>query len=424
MNNKNQIYLYDTGLEKEALSVIAMDNNQYESMGLTALDFYDLVNKEIYLAMIKLRGNMDPINVATIYATVDNSQLGVQQIVEAIGVVDLINAQFVAKKLKEYRFMREAVNALKSQASPLKMLLEVAKKAETELNSEQIMNVGKDIIFYEDIIEERINQIKQNGSVGLITGFKQFENRFLPGDVVVLAARSSIGKSALALSLAVNVSGFGQNVLFFSAEMDKGSVLDRIAGQLTRIPVKQFSYPNNKNIFHLAKNEMETVCANLWLMDGDSLTSSKVVATTKRLVQNGLDVKLVVVDYLQYLSDAKDRGETDNNRVSKMMRTLKDLAKDVGCVVLVLSQVSREAAKGSDGMPELHHLRDSGSIEQDADTVIMLNRENKDDVVAQLRIAKARRDEADKWFELYFNVELQKYSDTPVSQNKRTIAQL
>lgn len=217
---------------------------------------------------------------------------------------------------------------------------------------------------------------------GLTTGFRDLDHVLTglpPGSLVVVAARPSMGKSSLALDIARNAAATqGKNVAFFSLEMSKQEIMDRIiagflgveAWRLKKGQLEPQDFSRMGTLFDQLKNHP------LYIDDDPDTTISNIRSKARRQqMEYGLD--LLVIDYLQ-LIETTDRasGENRTQQVSHVSRSLKNLARELGCPVVAVSQLSRSTENRNPPIPILSDLRDSGSIEQDADIVLMLYRES------------------------------------------------
>ena len=240
---------------------------------------------------------------------------------------------------------------------------------------------------------------------GISTGFIKLDEMtggLHPGELFVLAARPSMGKTALALNIAQHVAThpkIEKTVAVFSLEMSKESLLTRMVCAAARVDQQKFraGYLNADERRRLQVAASQLVKAPLFIDDTAGVTLMDIHAKLRRLeAEHGLG--LVVVDYLQLMSSSRRRSENRNQEVSEMSRGLKLLAKDLKVPMLVLSQLSRASeTRPGDHRPQLSDLRDSGSIEQDADLVGFIFREevykpDREDLrgMAELLLAKQR----------------------------------
>lgn len=214
---------------------------------------------------------------------------------------------------------------------------------------------------------------------GLNTGFLKLDdmtNGLHPGDLFILAARPSVGKTSLSLNIAHFVAHHGASVAFFSLEMSKESLLTRVICSTARVDSHRFrlGYLDQEARMRIQAAAAEIAGLPLWIDDKAPLTVMDVHARLRKIkAKHGLD--LAVVDYLQLMA-SPGRAETRNIELGEMTRTLKLMAKELGIPILVLSQLSRapELRRG-DHRPILSDLRESGNLEQDADVVAFIYRE-------------------------------------------------
>lgn len=267
--------------------------------------------------------------------------------------------------------------------------LKVSDQTETE-------NIGD--VMYKTVEKIYENSVNGNEITGLSTGFKKLDFK-LSGlqrsDLIILAARPSMGKTALAVNIAVhNALKENKSVLIFSLEMSKEQMALRMLQSEAMISAGKLKNGNIAEedwipIHHISK---ELSKSHIKICDKAGISLSELVNRARKEKLKG-DIDLIVIDYLQLMST--DRKENRQSEISEISRGLKQLAREMDCPVLCLSQLSRATETRFDKHPVLSDLRDSGSIEQDADVVLMLYRasyydEEKSDYQAELNIAKQR----------------------------------
>lgn len=293
---------------------------------------------------------------------------------------------------------------------------------------QKIFGISRDSLRYElfavkEILEaawERIDRLhKGDGALrGVSTGFADLDN-YLAGlqksDLIVLAARPSLGKTSLALNIARNVAvGEGKAVGIFSLEMSREQLVDRLlsteAGvDLWRLRTGKMRSEGPDNDFVRVRDAMEALSKMPIFMDDSPMLSAMEIRAKARRLQAEHDLGLVVVDYLQ-LMKGPDNSESRVQEVSEISRALKAMAKELNVPVLAISQLSRGVEMRSPAIPRLSDLRESGSIEQDADVVMFIYREDKDKRntekknIAEILIEKHRNGPTGR-VELYFNEE-------------------
>jgi replicative DNA helicase len=238
---------------------------------------------------------------------------------------------------------------------------------------------------------------------GVSTGFTKLDEMtggFHPGELIILAARPSMGKTALALNIAWHVAArMFQPVAIFSLEMSQESLLTRMLCAAARVDSQRFraGYLNESERQKLRAAANQMVETPLYIDDTAGVNLMDMHAKLRRLQQSGQKLGLVVVDYLQLMS-IRGRTENRNQEVSQLSRGMKLMSKELNCPFLVLSQLSRATeTRVGDHRPQLSDLRESGSIEQDADVVGFIFREevykrDREDLrgVAELIVAKQR----------------------------------
>ena len=252
---------------------------------------------------------------------------------------------------------------------------------------------------------------------GLATGFDDLDkltHGFQPSDMIVLAARPSVGKTALALNISLNAAvKHGKKVVIFSLEMSKAQLMHRLICMQGKINLKRLQEG------YLAKDEFPKVQkaadallgVPIFIDDSPNISIIDIRAKARRQVTKyGCD--LIVIDYLQLMSGAV-RAENRQVEIAEISRSIKGLARELKVPVLALSQLSREAERDESGRPKLSHLRESGAIEQDADVVLMLYRppahesENAPDQI-YLDLSKQRNGPTGR-IELVFEKHIQRF---------------
>jgi replicative DNA helicase len=313
------------------------------------------------------------------------------------------NVEHYARIVKEKAMLRNLAHA--AQAIQQRAL-EAEEEAEAIMDSAEssILQLAEDrvragLIGVKDLVREnfeRLERIFTEGRriTGLPTGYSQLDNLtsgLQPSELIILAARPSMGKTALALNLAENIALRSREpVAIFSLEMAKESLLLRMLAS------------HGKEDWHKMTETLARLAeAPLWVDDSSAASVMEMGAKARRL-QRDKGLSLVIVDYLQLIS-ARGRFSNRNEEISSMTRGLKALAKELQVPVLVLSQLTR-APEREERRPQLADLRESGAIEQDADVVMFIYRPNffKPDVPdeernkAELIIAKQRNGPTDR----------------------------
>lgn len=313
-------------------------------------------------------------------------------------------AETYRMQLVEEYVKREAQKLYEENRQYPKDLIQKVKELELEFSEVRAKSLPEAFKEFSKTYQEKKRKQAEGCGVGLVTGFDKLDTNCAleGGNLAILAAKTSVGKTALALNMAINAAMFGQRVLFFSAEMALDELMTRVLAQLSGISSTRFKYANADHSMSVVQGDVEACGENLKLIESGRLTSEDISRISR---QQGV-VDMIVVDYIQYLKDAQKKNGTNNDRVGEITRNLKALAMETKSVVLALSQVNR----ATQGAPELHNLRDSGNIEQDADVVFILHREDREDVLAELVIAKNRNGALAK-VALKFDRKLTKYHE-------------
>lgn len=403
---------------------------------LTALDFYEEKHRRIYEAIIKLYEKHRPIDALTL-----SNQLKEDGFLDIVGgaayLTELANyvptaahaehyADIIKQKSMRRRLIKAAQDTVDLGYDESKSIQEVIETAESDLFNVSQQHVKQDIQSIENILAdsfERLDELHRNkGKVrGVPTGFKDMDN-ILAGwqrsDLVILAARPAMGKTAVALNFAHNVAVKAeQPVLLFSLEMSKEQLVDRLLAMESGVDAWNIRTGNLSDAdFEKIGNAMGALSeAPIYIDDTPGITVSEM-RTKARREQHQRQLGLIIVDYLQLMSGSSRFG-SDGNRVqeiSEISRGLKLIARELNVPVIALSQLSRSVENRSPRIPLLADLRESGSIEQDADIVMFLYREDYYEPETQRKnitdiiISKHRNGPTGK-VELYFEKEKQRF---------------
>ena len=357
-------------------------------------DFYAPKHELIFEAVANLFGKGEPIDAIT----VTDELMKQGNLVKAGGadylhtltsiVPTAANAAFYAKIVQEKATLRRLVEVGTKIAQ-----LGYANEGDVEdlVNEaqERVYQVGgasvtEDYVGLSTSIEAAINEIesaqKRGGDmVGVPTGFIELDDLthgFHPGQLIIVAARPAVGKSTIALDFARHAAvKANKPTIFFSLEMGRAEIAMRLLSAESNI------YLQNMRKGAIGDNEWARLAqvrgqindAPLYIDDSPNLTLVEIRAKCRRLAQR-VGLKMVVIDYIQLMTSGK-KVESRQQEVSEFSRALKLLAKELQVPVIALSQLNRQAEQTKDKKPEISHLRESGSLEQDADVVILLHRE-------------------------------------------------
>ena len=397
-------------------------------------EFYRQAHRVVFEAMESLVREGEPVDIVTVTESLRKSGL-----LEQVGGITFLanltnsvpstaNLAHYAKIVKEKAILRSLIDVSTEIAG---MAYEGSEDIAVQLDGaeQKILAIAggrttgtftpiKDVVF--DAMD-RVNQLAQSkgGITGLSTGLATLDSvtrGLQKSDLIIVAARPAMGKTAFVLNLATHVALQGGTVAFFSLEMPREQLMHRI-----------FCAEGQIDATHLARGELDEeewsrlvkvadrmIKTNLYFDDTSSTTVMDIRTRARRLkAERGLD--LIAIDYLQ-LIQAPGRAENRTLAVAEMTRSLKVLARELSVPIIVLSQLSRATEGRSDKRPMLSDLRESGSIEQDADIVMFLYREdyyNQDTEnanITELSIAKHRNGATDT-VKLFFQKEYTRFRD-------------
>jgi len=361
-------------------------------------DFYDEKNKDIYNAILRLDEAEIIPDTTTIFEEINNS--GAFKSMDAsLYIVELYditpstrNIMHYANLVKRYSIYREIRSALLSSTEEMNQgnadidsltatLFDQVERAMERAKTSQFKNM-KDVT--NEVFQEIVARMSGEGqNIAIPTGFSTLDQLvgLGKGDLVILAARPSMGKTAFALNIALNVAGKNhrdesekKTVALFSLEMGADQLVSRMIcseGMLDSEKIKKGTLDNDDMM------KLETAVhflnqKNIFIEDSAFIKVNEVKAKCKLLKnEHGLD--LIVIDYLQLLQGSK-RTDNRQQEVSEISRSLKQMARELECPVIALSQLSRSVESRHDKRPMMSDLRESGSIEQDADIVSFLYR--------------------------------------------------
>jgi len=419
--------------EKSILGCLMLDKNAIYKVAdfLTPRDFYKKNHQEIYTVMLEIFGKGEPIDLLSV-----STRLKEKGILEEIGghgyLTELINsvptashAISYAKIVQKKRILRNLIEASQeieemgyNEKEDIDILLD---KAEKRIFSIAQTGLTQKFTLVKDTLEEAFERIDklskhQGGLRGLPTGFVDLDN-MLAGlqnsDLIILAARPSLGKSALALNFALNIATQEKvPVGIFSLEMSKDQIVDRLISQqsgidLWRLRTGRLSGEGEDNDFLRIQQTLAILAeAPIYIDDAASSNILQMRSMARRLqAEKGLG--LLIVDYLQLMEPRSSEGSLVQ-QMSEISRSLKSLARELNVPVLALSQLSRAVEHRTPPVPRLSDLRESGAIEQDADVVMFIHREDRyrpeteRKNIADIIIAKHRNGPVGK-VELYFD---------------------
>ena len=382
-----EVVLGASMLDKEAFSIIVEK--------LRPETFYLQAHQEIFEVMMDLFTNSRPIDILTVHEELKkNGKL------DAIGGVNYLmsmtnrvgsaanieyHAHIVLQKFIQRQLIHVSTLTINDAFADQKDVLEMLDSAEQQLFdiTDKNLNTGfQKIGSVAAQVAKNIESISQreDGLTGVTTGFKELDkitNGWQSSDLIIIAARPGMGKTAFTLSLAANAAESGKGVGIFSLEMANEQLVQRLISMDSMIPATTLREGSLKDEQWpvLAKSVEHLSELPIFIDDTPAINIFELRAKCRRLKQNH-DIGLVVIDYLQLMSagDSNKRGNREQE-ISSISRALKGMAKELNLPVIALSQLSRAVeTRGGDKKPQLSDLRESGAIEQDADIVTFIYR--------------------------------------------------
>jgi len=410
--------------ESSVLGGLLLDNKSWEQVAdlLSEGVFYRYEHRQVYLAIQALINASRPADVITVYEHLQS--IGKAEEVGGLGYLNAL-AQYVpsasnirryAEIVRERAILRKlvtasdeiATNAFNTQGKPVPQILDEAEQKIFQIGEEgsRLKQGFQNMDQLAVILMDRVNQMADspNDITGVPSGFVDFDKMtsgMQAGDLIVLAARPSMGKTALAINIAEHVAlNEGLPVAVFSMEMGASQLAIRIVGSIGRIDqqrlrtgkLNQEEWPRLTEAIEKLRN------VSLHIDETPSLTPMELRANARRLARTCGKLGLIVVDYLQLMSGNTSSNSGDNRatEIGEISRGLKMLAKELQCPVIALSQLNRSVETRTDKRPTMSDLRESGAIEQDADVIMFIyrddyyNKDSKEPGVAEIIIGKHR----------------------------------
>ncbi len=419
-----QLRIPPHSLEAEAsvLGGLLLDNSAWDRVGdmLTDQDFYRFEHRQVFAAIAALINASRPADVITVYEHLQ--ALGKADEVGGLAYLNSL-AQYVpsasnirryAEIVRERSILRKLVTASDEIATHAfntrgREVAQILDEAEQKIFSigEEGSRMKQGFQSMDSLVVELLDRVEEmsqnpNDITGVPTGFYDFDRMtsgLQPGDLIVLAARPSMGKTALAINIAEHVAlNEGLPVAVFSMEMGASQLAIRIVGSIGRIDQGRLrtgklsadEWPRLTESIEKLRN------VSLHIDETPGLTPSELRANARRLARQCGKLGLIVVDYLQLMSGSSSEGDNRATEIGEISRGLKMLAKELQCPVIALSQLNRSVETRTDKRPMMSDLRESGAIEQDADVIMFIyrddyyNKDSKEPGVAEVIIGKQR----------------------------------
>ena len=416
---------HSTEAEQAVLGGIMLSNQHWDGIAerVIAEDFYTFAHKAIFQTMEELMRNQTPIYLITLYQA-----LKAKGISDSVGgfayLADLsnntpnaINILAYAEIVREKAILRELIavgnriaeNSYSPKGKDIKMVLDEAerevfaiaeKRSSSTEGPQNVLSVLESTIARIETLGKLENH---NGVTGVTTGFVDLDKKtagLQPSDLIIVAARPSMGKTTFAMNLCENAAmASDKPVLVFSLEMPAEQIMMRMIASLAR--VDQTKIRTGQNLEEAEWSKIASVFGmfkqknNLYIDDSSGLTPTELRSRARRVYRENGGLSMIMVDYLQ-LMRAPAFSDNRTLEIAEISRSLKALAKELEVPVIALSQLNRTLEQRADKRPVNSDLRESGSIEQDADLIMFIYRDevyndnSEDKGVAEIIIGKQR----------------------------------
>ena len=401
--------VYSINIERAVLSSILFNPEEFEDVlgVLKANDFYLPAHKKIFEVMEKLHSDAMPIDEEFIRRKLEGKDVDDSILLEILSANPITNTLAYVREIKDGAIKRELATlattikkvAIEEEVSANEAL-DTVQGALYKISTDSATNEVKDMQVVTTDTLDYIKRMKELGNTHLIgetTGFEALDKRttgFNEGDLVIIAARPAMGKTALVLNMALANVEANKGVIFFSLEMPAEQLMLRMLAAKTSIPLQNLRKGDmDDNQWSQLSGAFDDLNKKkLFVDDGGSVNINQLRARVRKLAQNeDNNISLVIIDYLQLMQGTgnKDRHQ----EVSDISRGLKMLAREMKIPIIALSQLNRGLENRPDKRPMLSDLRESGAIEQDADIIMFVYR---DDVYKERDEARKEKEAKDK----------------------------
>jgi replicative DNA helicase len=404
--------------EQAVLGAILLDSEAMVTAmeRLRSEDFYRAAHQQIYASMVELAESNEPVDLITLTAKLqDKKQLddigSVSYLAElANSVPTSANIDYYAMIVEEKSMLRRLIRAANQIVSNGYAneddVTNMLSDAELRIMEISQRRSGSGFVSIREVLMEVFERVEylaehKGGSTGVGSGFRDLDKMtsgFQPSDLIIVAARPSVGKTAFALNIAQNAGVRGkETVAIFSLEMGAAQLVQRMICAEANVDANRLRTgelkPDDWEKLTMAIGALSE--AQIYIDDSPSLNVAEIRAKCRRLKkEKGLG--MILIDYLQLIAGRGKGGDNRQQEVSEISRTLKQIARELEVPVIALSQLSRGVEQRQDKRPMMSDLRESGSIEQDADIVAFLyrddyyNKESEKEGVIEIIIAKQR----------------------------------
>lgn len=412
---------HDLLAEKALLGCLLIDNASFDEItdiNIAEEDFYHPQYGTVFRGIRELAVNNEPFDLVSICAKLNDMRK-----LESLGgqgfIVDLIEdtassaniyhyAQIVKNKSVLRSIVRTSMKITDQGTNFVGDVKEFIDEVESSFFNLANQSRTNKVMTLKDSLKENLRRLEQgrpgDGEIlGLTTGFNSLDKRLLgmqPGQMIILAARPGMGKTALALNIALNsIKQANMPVIFYSYEMLAPELSGRILSSEANIDSRKIRTNdyNDSELRSLGHAVKELSSLPFFINDSGATTLLDIKSQARKIkTEHGLG--MIIIDYLQ-LMQCHVRKQSREQEIAEISRGIKELAKELGCPIIAMSQLNRAATSRTDRRPQLQDLRESGSIEQDADVVILIHREDyydentPDKGIAEIIVAKNRAGE-------------------------------
>lgn len=381
---------YNIEAEKAVIGGIFLKQNALTDIAefLFPDDFYNKELKLIYRAILELYTEnkaIDPILILEKNKNIKNNTFYevIESVQTAANIIEYAN--IVKDKAKLRKLQDSATQIVEMTSDEEETTENIIDRSEALIFKIAENNNTKNVVSIKEIMNsefKRLQNVYDNKGIttGISSGFSDFDqmtNGFNPSDLVILAARPAMGKTAFALNLALNAAKINKSVLIFSLEMSSSQLLQRFIAIEAGIGLQKirtgFLSENDWGRMGLASETLMKTQLNI--ADLPNATVMEIRAVARRMKAAG-KLDIIIIDYLQLIKNSNGKSENRQQEISDISRSLKGIARELDVPIIALSQLSRAPEQRADRRPVLSDLRESGAIEQDADMVAFLYRDD------------------------------------------------
>jgi replicative DNA helicase len=426
--------------EAGVLSALIIDPEKFDLVGsiLTAQMFYDMRHRAIYTAVTSMIIASKPVDVITVFEAMErDASIGELTLHDLNDIAQYAPSTSNLKRYAEIVAERAMIRGLMAAADKAKELatqpglkaverLDQCQNLFQQLTAQRVTKEPKAVA---DLVVNLIERLEDLASGSIEPGIKTriptldalLGGGLKPGKQIVVAARPSVGKSAFAMELAYIAAQQGQPAAFLSQEMEDFELVDRLTARIGSVPLDAMSTGKlSDDEWSRVTDAIEQYRAMpLYIDDQPGLSLSDIQAKARKLKRER-GIKVLIIDYLQ-LCAPSDSKASRHHQIEEISRGLKVLGKQLGLTTVVLSQLNREVEKRAGGKPTLADLKESGAIEEDADTVILLSPDGtreSGDVLVHAEVAKNRGGKKG-FVKLAFTGKHQRFVETIVDKNEQ-----